>query len=151
MKHRTTARAGARPAGATVSDAQYRRLARFRYALRQFLRFSEDAARAAGLTPQQHQTLLAVRGFPGDGGMTISELAERLQIRHHSAVGLIDRLVAQDFMRRRTSDRDRRQVRLSLTRRGTRILDRLTLAHTEELRRLGPVIADLLTQLHQTS
>lgn len=136
---------------AIVSDAQYRRLAQFRYALRQFLHFSEDAARTAGLTPRQHQALLAVRGFADNGDMSIGDLAESLQIRHHSAVGLIDRLVAQNLMQRRSCDLDRRQVRLLLTRRAASILDRLTLAHTEELRRIGPVITDLLTRLHGTS
>ncbi|MEO6753630.1 MAG: helix-turn-helix domain-containing protein, partial [Chthoniobacteraceae bacterium] len=78
-----------------LSKSQYEVLAAFRFALRRFLRFSEDAATAAGITPQQHQALLAIKGFPARDRVTVGELAERLQIRHHSAVGLIDRLVAE--------------------------------------------------------
>ena len=70
-----------------LSKSQYELLAAFRYALRQFLHFSEEAARAAGITPQQHQALLAVKGFPGRDCVTVGELAERLQLRHHSAAG----------------------------------------------------------------
>ena len=76
-----------------ITKSQYENLAAFRFALRKFLRFSEDAAGAAGLTPQQHQALLAIKGFPGRDHVTVGELAERLQIKPHSAVGLIDRLV----------------------------------------------------------
>ena len=81
-----------------LSKSQYEMLAAFRYALRQFLHFSEEAAHAAGITPQQHQALLAVKGFRGRDCVTVGELAERLQLRHHSAVGLVDRLVAEGLM-----------------------------------------------------
>lgn len=131
-----------------VSDEEYERLAAFRYALRRFFRFSEESAQAAGLTPQQHQALLAVRGFPGNAGrVSISDLAERLQIRHHSAVGLVNRLVAQGFVIREPAETDRRQVYISLTPHGREVLEQLTAAHREELRRLGPQLHLLLDHL----
>ena len=83
-----------------ISKAEYETLATFRYALRQFVRFSETAAREAGITPKQHQALLAIAGFPGRDQITMGELAERLQIRHHSTVELIDRLAAQSLVAR---------------------------------------------------
>ncbi len=130
-----------------ITRAHYETLAELRYALRQFLRFSENAAQAAGLTPQQHQALLAMKGFPGPNRITIGELAERLQILHHSAVGLVDRLVAERYVRRMTNRQDRRQVRLALTRRGEDILGRLSAVHSEQLQRIGPQIAELLKGL----
>ena len=129
------------------SKADYEALASFRYALRQFLRFSEEAAEAVGLTPQQHQALLAIRGFPGREQVTIGELAERLQIRHHSAVGLVDRLVAQKLVTRELAEDDRRQVYVALTSHGLGILEQLSNVHRSELRRIGPQITQLLTQL----
>ncbi|HEY5914137.1 MAG TPA: MarR family transcriptional regulator [Verrucomicrobiae bacterium] len=120
-----------------LSKSQYEMLAAFRYALRQFLHFSEEAAHAAGITPQQHQALLAVKGFPGRDQVTVGELAERLQLRHHSAVGLVDRLVAEKLVSRTPSARDRRQVFVQLTRRGEKVLAGLSSAHTEQLRRTG--------------
>ena len=99
----------------SVSQAEYETLAAFRYALRQFLHFSDTAAEAVGLTPQQHQALLAIKGFPGRDRVTIGELAERLQIRHHSAVGLVDRLVTQKLVAREAAADDRRQVYVRLT------------------------------------
>src|SRR5215475_8060129 len=86
-----------------LSDDDYRALAAFRAGLRRFLRFSEDAARAAGLTPQQHQLLVAVRGHAGPEPPTIGELADALQIKHHSAVGLIDRMTEAGYVRRASS------------------------------------------------
>jgi DNA-binding MarR family transcriptional regulator len=127
--------------------AQYETLAAFRYALRQFLRFSEEAALAAGITPQQHQALLAIKGFPGRDSVTVGELAERLQLRHHSAVGLIDRLVVEKMVSRSPSDMDRRQVLIQLTRRGENVLEKLSFAHREQLQHLGPEISQLLARL----
>ena len=130
-----------------ISKAHYERLAGLRYALRQFLRFSENAAQAAGLTPQQHQALLAIKGFPGRDRITIGELAERLQILPHSAVGLADRLVREGYIRRLTDRKDRRQVRLALTARGERVLEKLSAVHHEQLSRVGPQITRLLKSL----
>lgn len=130
-----------------VSDADYITLADFRSALRKFLRSSEEIALSLGLTPQQHQVLLAVRGFPGGSPPTISQLASRLHIRHNSAVGLVNRLSGQRLVRRRHSQVDRRQVFVVLTAKGSAMLDRLTRSHRLELRRMGSEITRLLTEL----
>ncbi len=130
-----------------LSKSQYETLAAFRYALRQFLHFSEQAANAAGLTPQQHQALLAIKGFPGRDRVTVGELAERLQLRHHSAVGLVDRLVAQKLAARAPSNRDRRQVFVQLSRRGEHLLATLSAAHRRQLKRIEPELTLLLRQL----
>ncbi len=130
-----------------LSKSQYETLAAFRYALRQFLHFSEEAAHGAGITPQQHQALLAIKGFPGRDSVTVGELAERLQLRHHSTVGLVDRLVAEKWVARVPSAQDRRQVFVQLTRRGENVLERLSSAHTEQLKRMAPELILRLKQL----
>lgn len=130
-----------------VKKAEYETLAALRYSLRQFLRFSEDAALAVGLRPQQHQALLAIKGFPGRDRILIGELAQRLQIRHHSAVGLANRLVRNGLVRREQDVSDRRQAYLSLTKRGETLLEKLSTAHKEQLRRIGPHIESLLKEL----
>ena len=130
-----------------LSKHQYENLAAFRYALRLFLRFSEEAAKQAGVTPQQHQALLAIKGFPGRDEITVSELAERLQLRHHSTVELLDRLMDLQLVSRAQSQADRRQVQVRLTSRGEQILDRLSAAHEEQLRRIGPELTTLLGRL----
>lgn len=127
--------------------AQYETLAAFRYALRQFIRFSEEAAQAAGITAQQHQALLAIKGFPGRDRVTVGELAERLQLRHHSAVGLIDRLVAEKLVVRASSAADRRQVHVRLASRGENMLEKLSAAHRQQLQRMGPELSRLLKLL----
>ncbi|MEO7555413.1 MAG: MarR family transcriptional regulator [Acidimicrobiales bacterium] len=129
-----------------LTDAEYRALARFRYALRVFLRFSEDAARAARTTPNQHQLLLAVRGFPR-GEPTISDIAEWLQLRHHSTVELVDRAVDAGLVARRTDSSDRRRQRLNLTNRGEQLLSSLSVAHKEELQRFRHEMAEILREL----
>jgi len=130
-----------------LSKQQYEMLASFRFALRQFLRFSEEAAVSAGCMPQQYQALLAIKGFPGREHVTVRELAERLHIKHHSAVGLIDRLVAEKFVTRGSSAEDGRQVHVRVTARGERVLEKLASAHREQLRRIGPEISQLLQRL----
>lgn len=132
---------------APITKAQYVALAAFRYALRQFTHYSEEAAISAGLTPQQHQALLALKGFPGREQITVGELAERMQIRHHSAVELADRLAAEGLVRRKTSKIDRRQVRLTLTARGLAFLERLSASHKEELKRIAPSLHRILDEL----
>lgn len=132
---------------ANITKADYETLADLRYALRLFLRFSEEAAQRAGLTPQQHQALLAIKGFPKRDQVTVGELAERLQLRHHSAVGLADRLVSARLISRRQDTKDRRQVYLKLTARGETALERLSAAHKEQLRRAAPQINALLERL----
>jgi DNA-binding MarR family transcriptional regulator len=131
----------------SITKAEYEMLAAFRYELRRFLHFSEAAAEKAGLTPQQHQALLAIKGFPQRERITISELAEQLQIRHHSAVGLVNRLVAQGLVTRETGPDDRRQVFISLTDSGADLLQTLSAAHREELKRVGPTLRQLLETL----
>jgi DNA-binding MarR family transcriptional regulator len=126
---------------ARLSKRHLEMLAEVRYALRRFLRFGEDAARRAGLTPQQHQLLLAVKGFPGRDWATVGEVAERLQLRHHSTVGLVDRAEQLGLISRRHDAGDRRVVRISLTPAGDRVLARLTPLHLVEMKLLGPKLA----------
>jgi DNA-binding MarR family transcriptional regulator len=130
-----------------ITKTEYETLADLRYSLRQFLHFSEEAAHNAGVTPQQHQALLAIKGFRENQSITIGELAERLQVRHHSAVGLVDRLVLKKFVVREHHPADRRQVFLALTERGENMLEKLSTAHKEQLRRIGPHIESLLKRL----
>jgi DNA-binding MarR family transcriptional regulator len=131
-----------------LADADYRRLAEFRYLLRQFLAFSETAAERTGLTAQQHQALLAIKGFSDDGdAIAIGTLAERLAIRHHSAVGLVDRLVTASLVRRHRNEGDRRQVLIALTPKAEAMLARLTMVHRDELKRLAPTLRRILQRI----
>jgi len=132
-----------------VTQAEYETLADLRYSLRQFLRFSEEAAQSAGIMPQQHQALLAIKAVASNHGITVGELAERLQVRHHSAVGLVDRLVLKGLVARRQNGADRRQVQLALTARGDKTLEKLSAVNKEELRRVGPHIELLLKRLRE--
>ena len=127
-----------------IAKADYEALAVFRHALRQFLDFSQDAARQAGLAPQQHQALLAIKGYPGRDEVTVKELAERLLLRHHSAVELIDRLEGLGLLRRKPDPEDGRRVRVALTAKAERRLADLSATHLEEIRRLGPSLGMLL-------
>ena len=111
------------------------RLARFRYQLRKFLRFSERVARACGVTPQQHQLLLGVAGFTGRGWATVSDLAEFLQQRHNAVVGLVKRAELRGLVHKEPSSKDHRFVRVFPTSRGERTLRKLTQLHQAELRR----------------
>jgi len=125
-----------------LSAADYRALAEFRYQIRRFLRFSEQAARRAGLEPAQHQLLLAVKASVGEPA--VGELAERLQLRHHSAVGLIDRMSECGLVRRSRAEGDRRQVRIRLTAKGQAVLRKLSLEHRAELGGAGRALAEAL-------
>lgn len=116
-------------------DEVIRQLAQFRYALRKFHRFSENAARQSGVTPQQHQLMLGVAGFTGRNSATVSDLAEFLQERSHSVVGLIERAAQRGLVRRVQDKTDRRVVNVFLTAHGKQILSRLTRLHQEEARR----------------
>jgi DNA-binding MarR family transcriptional regulator len=124
----------------------YTALADFRYRLRRFLAFSEAAAREAGLEPQQHQLLLAVRGF-GDVAPTVRDLAERLILKHHSTVELVDRMQRRGLVRRRRSSADRRVAQVHLTPRGANVLERLTVAHRDELVEAGPTLVTALQSI----
>lgn len=130
-----------------LTKSHYESLAAIRYTLRCFTHFSQEAAREAGLTPQQHQALLAIKGAPGRDFASIAELAERLQLRHHSAVGLVNRLVAARLVRREPSAQDRRQVEIHLTRKGEAVIEKLSAIHLEELRQVGPTLRRLLQSL----
>jgi DNA-binding MarR family transcriptional regulator len=127
-----------------LSLTEYRELARFRFEIRQFLQFSEQAARDHGLEPQQHQALLALKGLPETTPATIGELAGRLLVKHHSAVGLVDRLEKAGLLSRRPNPGDARQVLVQLTHAGETVLRRLSLAHRLELQESGPQLLDAL-------
>lgn len=129
----TTPRRGTK--GGPVTDDEYHALARFRRALRSFLHFSEEAARAAGLTPTQHQLLLAIRGADSDTPPTIGEVADWLKLRHHSTVELVDRAERSGLVARVPDPADLRRQRLRLTDLGHTKLDALSTLHREELRR----------------
>ena len=132
-----------------LAPADYRVLAEFRLLMRRFMMFSEDAAREAGLAPQQHQALLAVKGFEKDEAPAIGDLAERLSIKHHSAVGLVDRLEKAGYLKRRHDEGDRRRVTLSLTASGENILADLSAVHRDELRMLTPSLKALFAKLER--
>ena len=127
-----------------LSKEDYQTLAEFRYALRKFLGFSEDAATQHGVTPQQYQAMLAIAGFPGRDWLSVGELAEQMRIAHHSAVGLIDRLEAMKLVKRIAEKEDRRRVRVELTAKGRKLFEKLYRVHREELRTTGPRLAGLL-------
>ena len=133
-----------------ISVVDYQALAEFRYQIRRFLRFSEQAARATGLVPQQYQFLLALKGLPNGKKATISELAERLQIKHHSTVELIDRLVERDLIRRSRDDQDQRRVIIHLNPHGEQLLKKLSLLHRNELQSTGPILVRTLKALVAT-
>lgn len=126
------------------TQADYEALAEFRFQIRRFLDFSQNAARAVGLTPAQHQALLAIKGNPGGAPMIVGELAERLCVRHHSAVELVDRLVAAGLVMRAVDRADHRRVFLQLTPVAEEHLAELSAAHLDELARLSPSLKQLL-------
>jgi DNA-binding MarR family transcriptional regulator len=128
------------------TQADYEALSEFRYLIRCFLEFSQDAAKAVGLAPRQHQALLAIRGYPGGGPIAIGDLAERLRIRHHTAVGLIDRLVAAELVKRIIDPADQRRVLLKLTHRAGKYLADLSAAHLGELSRIEPLLLQIFAR-----
>jgi DNA-binding MarR family transcriptional regulator len=130
-----------------LSLDEYRALAEFRYQIRRFLGFSEEQVRAAGMEPQQHQLLLAVKGLPDAVTATIGELAQRLQLKHHSTVELVNRLEKLGYIQRTVSKQDRRQVIVHLTHSGASILRKLSLAHHQELEIAGPRLAKALRSI----
>jgi DNA-binding MarR family transcriptional regulator len=135
----------------SLTKAHYESLAALRHGLRRFLHFSQDAAAASGLTPQQHQALLAIQGFPGREHVSVGELAETLHLKHHSVVGLVDRLAGRQLVGRDAAKGDRRRVEVRLTARGESLLRRLSAAHLAELRRLGPELRRLLDSVEKGS
>jgi DNA-binding MarR family transcriptional regulator len=129
------------------SVEDYQNLAMFRYHIRRFLRFSEDIAKGAGIEPQQHQLMMAVKGAPADEQPTIRFIAERLQIRHNSAVELVDRSERRGLVRRQSDAKDLRRVIVQLTAAGERLLRGLADAHFTEMQQQGPQLAQLLRVL----
>ncbi len=129
-----------------LTDADYRALAAFRHAIRRFQSFSEGQAAQAGLTPQQHQALLAIRAATPEQA-TVGYVAERLILKPHSATGLVDRLVALGLVVREAAAADRRRVYLRLTPGAYAMLAALTAIHREEVQKLRPVLLDILGQL----
>jgi DNA-binding MarR family transcriptional regulator len=127
-----------------LTDTEYRELLAFRTVIRRFLQWSGEQATALGITPAQHQLLLAIRGHDGGLGPTIGDVAEALLLRHHSAVGLVDRAVAAKLVERCSDPEDQRVVRLRLTALGARGLRRLAGLHLAELRQMMPVVAPAL-------
>ena len=130
-----------------LNDRDYQSLAGFRRSLRAFLRFSEDAARGVGLTPAQHQLLLVVKGHPGEGPPSIGDAADALQLRHHSAVELVDRAEAAGLIERHTDPADGRRHLLRLTAEGEARLAELSWLHRDELRRFRVEVMDYLHRL----
>jgi DNA-binding MarR family transcriptional regulator len=126
----------------TLSD--YRALAEFRFQIRRFLGFSERAARASGLDPRQHQLLLALKGLPDRTEPTIGELARRLQVEHHSAVEMVDRLERRRLVSRLRDETDKRRVLVRLTTRGDALLGALSLSHRQELCAAAPALVQVL-------
>jgi DNA-binding MarR family transcriptional regulator len=133
-----------------LQPEEYRALAEFRYHIRSFLHFSETAAREEGLEPQQHQALLAIRAWDDTAGPTIGDLAARLLVQHHSAVGLVDRLANRGLVERAHGAGDRRQVQVLLTPAGEQTLARLSAQHRDELRTTGRVLVAALGALLET-
>jgi DNA-binding MarR family transcriptional regulator len=130
-----------------MSNADLQALAEFRYQIRHFLAFSEQAARAAGIEPRQHQLLLALRGLPEGSQPTIRVLADRLHLQHHSAVELVSRLEGHGLVKRDRDSSDRRQVLVRLTDAGEAILRQLSTTHWAELRSRGPTLARALNAI----
>lgn len=124
----------------SLAPPDYESLAEVRYQIRRFLHFSEQAARAAGLEPHHHQLMLALKGLPENVRPLVGELAERLQIQHHSTVELVNRLAARGYVTRLRGGQDRREVLLSLTPKGEKVLRELSLHHRSELRLQGPIL-----------
>lgn len=135
-----TVRGEERSGSAPLTKQDFEALARFRFGIRRYLRFSEETVRGYGLTPQQYQLLLALKGFPGREWATVGELAERLQLRHHSMGELINRAQLQDLVARAVDPDDARVVRVVLTAQGDDVLGRLSALHRDELERMSAVL-----------
>jgi len=131
----------------TLALSDYQALAELRYKIRRFLHFSEQAARKTDLEPQQHQLMLALKGLPSGLSPTIKTLAERMQTQHHSTVELVNRLSRAGLVRRNRTGQDRRQVLLTLTLKGEKILSELSKGHQAELRTQGPALVVALERV----
>ena len=135
---------------ARLDSPDYQHLAAFRYLLRQFLRFSRDyLKKTANLNSEQYEALLAIKALSANGGVRIADLSERLQVRHHSAVNIVDRLVDRKLVRRQPGPRDRREKHLELTATGTHLLEKLAAVHRREIRRRSPEMIAALQRLRR--
>jgi DNA-binding MarR family transcriptional regulator len=130
-----------------LAESDYQNLAYFRHLVRRFLVFSEEAAREAGLKPQQHQLLLSIKGLPSDGLPTIGALAWQLQLKHHTVVELVDRLSALGLVRRNRHVLDHREVLIEVTPKGDALLRKVSVAHRSELLRMAPLLLPALTAI----
>lgn len=138
---------GMTPAATELGQVDLEQLAAFRYALRRFLRYAEESARNAGLTPQQYQALLTIVGHPAHDHMTVGDLAERLQLHHHSTVGLVDRLESQGLVRRQTVASDKRQVNVAITDSGRAAVQQIASANHDELLQVAPEMCRILERM----
>ncbi|TQM43698.1 DNA-binding MarR family transcriptional regulator [Pseudonocardia cypriaca] len=139
--HVTVAADDEQEGSGALTKQDFEALARFRFGIRRYLRFSEETVRSHGLTPQQYQLLLALKGFPGRDWATVRELADRLLLRHHSVVELVDRAQGQGLVERVPHPDDARAVRVQVTADGEQILARLSALHRDELRRMNALLA----------
>jgi DNA-binding MarR family transcriptional regulator len=133
-----------------LTSQDYAALAELRYQIRRFVWFSEEVSRNTGLKPQQHQLMLTLKGLPESIRPCVGEIARRLQIKHHSTVELIDRLVARGYVRRHRGEADKREVLLTLAREGENVLRKLSLQHLAELRVQGPALVTALERVTKT-
>ena len=133
-----------------LSPDDYEALANFRYAMRKFLSFSRRALKTeAQLTPEQYEALLALKVFSKESGVTVGQLSERLQVKHHTAVSLVNRMEEVGLVRREPNEVDRREVFVRMTPTGSRILDQVAVLHRQELRVRSPEMIEALTRLRE--
>jgi DNA-binding MarR family transcriptional regulator len=151
LSRKPTKRPTARPGRgiARLTDAEYVALGEFRESIRQFLQFSDEGARAQGMTSQQHQALLAIRSHHGGEAITVGELARSLLIKNHSAVELIARMAERDLVERMASDADRRRVLLGLRPAGARALETISRRNLRQLSQTAVILVDLLTTVRR--
>jgi DNA-binding MarR family transcriptional regulator len=134
----------------SLQAKDYDALAAFRYAMRKFVRFSKEVVAArAKLTPEQYEALLAIKSSSGADGLTVGEISERLQVKHHTAVSLLDKLEARKLATRKRAAADRRNVNVELTKAGALLLTRLAAMHHHELQQRSPEIIDALRRLRE--
>jgi DNA-binding MarR family transcriptional regulator len=133
-----------------LSPDDYHSMASFRHLVRKFLRFSKEAVKTtANLNSEQYEALLAIKAFTSSDALTIADLSERLQVKHHSTVNIVDRLVARKLVRRKTSSHDRRARHLELTAAGNNLVERLAAMHRKEIRRRSPEMIAVLERLER--
>jgi DNA-binding MarR family transcriptional regulator len=145
MRYKSTLETAVTAMDTALDDADYAALAEFRHTIRRFLAFSEAHAARVGLTPQQHQALLAIRAAQPDQA-TVGHVADQLVLKPHSATGLVDRLAGLELITRETAENDRRRALLRLTDKALGILEELSATHRDEIQRLRPELSNILRQ-----